>query len=336
MRLVDTTQEQADAILAAMAAVASGGGAHEPSPADRAVLAAAAKHVLDGAAVPTNLDRGIPEHIADVLPDPQIRELALTLASVVTFADPDERDEQHAATLDPARVAVVRDLAERLGTSTRDVHDLEALTKGHHELVEYCAFRRFVGSAFGIGMGRATAQATGAMVGTGNREHHEMWARIEKLPDDTLGAQLVRYYHENGWPYPGTAHRQPLSFAIHDFHHVLGGYPTTPHGELQVGAFTGGAAERPLDVVMFFLMWEQLGVRDSFDAVAGAHDKLELEPFFAALERGARTNGGFIGAGWEPWSLVEHDLDDVRAQFDIRPGGVIRGDDAWNRDPVHE
>jgi hypothetical protein len=155
---------------------------------------------------------------------------------------------------------------------------------------------------------------------------------VEVLPAGTVGAELVRYYHDNGWRYPGTDRHQPLAFAEHDFHHVLGGYSTTASGELRVGAFTAGVARRPLDCALFFLMWEQLGIGSP--AIPGAVGAFEPEPFFAALERGSRTSHSFIGDGWDPWAIVDRDLDEVRAEYRIGPGAQLAPGEPYDGDPA--
>ena len=162
---------------------------------------------------------------------------------------------------------------------------------------------------------------------------HALWERIEGLPAGTVGSELIRYYHENGWSYPGTDHHEPLTNASHDFHHVLGGYATTPSGELQVGAFAAGVAERPMDSAVIFLMWEHLGVGSP--SIPGAADAFEPERFFAALDRGTHTTRDFTGGGWDPWAIVERDLDEVRARYEIGPGAQLGAGDPVQPRPGH-
>jgi hypothetical protein len=158
----------------------------------------------------------------------------------------------------------------------------------------------------------------------GAHEINVLWARAELLPVGTVGAALIRYYRENGWTYPGTDPLRPLASAAHDVHHVLGGYATTPTGELQLGAFTAGAARRAIDHADLVARWRQLGGTGELDA----------EPCFAALERGRSTTFDFVSADWDPWCVVARDLDTVRQQYGIGPGAQLRPDAPFNRDPA--
>ncbi len=162
------------------------------------------------------------------------------------------------------------------------------------------------------------------------RRVHALWARIEQLPTGTVGAELVRYYADNGWRYPGTDHHEPLTVATHDFHHVLGGYPTTLAGELGVGAFTAGAADRPWDCVISFLTWAQAGAATA-NRETGT---LTPEPCTAALERGARTTSAFVAGSWDPWSMVDRDLEALRTEYQIDDGAPLAPGDAYDVDPV--
>jgi hypothetical protein len=333
MDLVTLSPAQQHAIIGVLGAVATARGTTAPTAADLAVIDAAARHLLGGPEVPDMLATSLPTTLVEDLADPEVAELAFVLASVLSFADITVSEKGDHATLDPARVAVIEELAEQIGTGHHDVKDLLGLTKHHRERVAYDLFRRFLSGTYGEQqtMIATTVQQTKARLGIDVKKNHERWAEIEALPSGTVGAELIRYYHDNGWPYPGTDHHQPMSFAVHDFHHVLGGYATTPAGELQVGAFTAGVSRRPLDCALFFLMWAQLGTGSP--SIPGAVGAFESEPFFAALERGARTHHNFIGTGWDPWEITGRDLEEMRTKYGIGPGSQLGVGDPYNLNP---
>jgi hypothetical protein len=164
------------------------------------------------------------------------------------------------------------------------------------------------------------------------RRVHALWDRIEQLPAGTVGGELVRYYDENGWRYPGTDHHEPLTFAAHDFHHVLGGYATTPAGELMVGAFTAGVVERPIESAAVLLLWEQLGAGSA--TAAAAADAFDADSCATALERGTRTTGDYGARGWDPWAIVDRDLSEMRAVYQIDDGGQLAPGEPYDLDPV--
>ncbi len=283
--------------------------------------------------LPDRLAISIPGDVAEQLSSPESQELALTVATVLCFSDGSDSDDTHEA-LDPFRATVVNDLARYLNVAERDVIELRRLTKQQRDRVASDLFRRFVVSTSGDEptiVHTALAQSE-TRLDIDARRVHALWERVERLPDGSVGAELIRYYRDNGWSYPGTDHHQPLLFAEHDFHHVLGGYATTPVGELLVGAFTAGVAQRPMDCAVFLLLREQLGIGSP--AIPGVDGAFEPDSFFAALERGLDTSFEFVGPGWDPWSTVERDLVEVRVEYGIGIGAQLAPGDPYDRDPI--
>jgi hypothetical protein len=312
--------------VAVLGAVATARGMVEPTPGDLAVIGAAADRLLGGPAMPEDLGGSIPGVVAERLTDVAARELTLAIGTVLCFEDATAVDEveREPGAPDPVRVMVVVDLARYLRVSALDVVEVRRLAKLHHDVVAFDRARRT--------SVRSTATPVETLLDIDARRVHALWDRIQELPTGTVGAELVRYYRDNGWTYPGTDHHEPLTLAAHDVHHVLGGYPTTPAGELGVGAFTAGAAGRPLDGVLRFLTWAQA------DAGGGSPTAVEdgfgREAFVASFERGARTTGDFAATGWDPWVVVDRDLDALRVEYQIDGFGPLAPGDAYDIDPV--
>jgi hypothetical protein len=311
MQLAPVTAEQAETIVVVLGAVATARGTVEATAADRAVIEAAARHLLGSPDVPADLRGSIPGVVAERLTDPATRELTLAIATVLCFDDGAVDDvELESGSLHPVRVMVVDDLARYLRASALGVVEVRRVAKLHHDLVAFDLGRR-------TNVGGANPP-TGARLDIDARRVHALWERIELLPTGTVGAELVRYYRDNGWSYPGTDHHQPLTVATHDLHHVLGGYPTTLAGECGVGAFTAGAIGRPVEGVLRLLTWEQQ-VADA-RPLAGSEDDVDLAALAAAFERGARTTGAFAAPDWDPWTTVDRDLEALRAEYQIDAG----------------
>ncbi|MGZ4690233.1 MAG: hypothetical protein ACXVJW_18495 [Acidimicrobiia bacterium] len=334
MPLATIDSDPAATIVAVLGAVATARGTQTASEADRAVIRAAATAFLGGPEVPEELASSIPGEVAEALATPESRELTLTIASVLCFADVTVSDDAKRGFLDPVRATVMDDLARYLRVSALEVIEIRHLTKYHRDRVAFDLFRRFPITPHGDD----TTTVHAAMLRTETRldidaRHvHALWEQTEALPEGTVGAELIRYYRDNDWHYPGTDHHQPLMFAEHDFHHVLGGYATTPAGELQLGAFIAGVARRPMDAARIFLTWEQLGVGST--SIADPLSTFDADSFRVALERGTRTTESFIGDGWDPWSIVERDVVDVRADYAIGEGAQLEAGEPYDRDPI--
>jgi hypothetical protein len=326
MQLATVTAEQAETIVAVLGAVATARGMADPTPGDRAVIGAAADRLLGAPAVPDDLGGSIPGVVAERLTDDATRELTLAIATVLCFDDTTvvEDVERQPGAPDPVRAMVVDDLARYLRVSVLDVVEMRRVAKLHHDVVASDRARRT-----NVG-GAATPVET--RVDIDARRVHALWDRIGGLPGGTVGAELVRYYGDNGWTYPGTDHHQPLTLATHDLHHVLGGYPTTIAGELGVGAFTAGAAGRPLDGVLRFLAWAQVDADGA--PTGGVVDGFAPHAVVAAFERGSRTTGAFVAASWDPWAVVDRDLDSLRAEYQIDGPGPLAAAGAYDTDPV--
>lgn len=334
MQVVDTTPDQDAAVFAVLGVVTTMGGEAAPSEADEALIRMAADHVLGGAELPPVLATELSDDDVDALGDGDARELAMQVATILCLADVKEATERKLPYFDPARVEVLHDTARRVGLDEDDVNELQRLTQDHRARVTYDLFRRYLSSKSGehLPMLRTTLEQAAAAVPVDRDEHEARWRLVERLPEGTVGAELIRYYHEHNWVYPGTNRHQPLAFAEHDFHHVLGGYATTPSGELQIAAFIAGVADRPMDSARSFLMWEQLGIGSR--AIPGVIGALEPTTYFSALERGSNTTRDFVGDEWDPWSIVDRRVEEVRDQYRIGPGAQLGPDDPYDQDPA--
>jgi hypothetical protein len=333
MELAAIDPDQATTIVAVLGAVATARGTQPASEADLAVIRAASRHLLGNPRVSSELAHSIPGEVTEVLATPDAREITLTIASILCFADAAVTDDTLRGFLDPARVTVVDDLARYLRVSALDVLDIRRLVKFHRDRVAFDLFRRFpLASDGGDGsMVDAAVRHAESRVDIDSRHVHALWSRAESMPSGTVGAELVRYYRDNDWPYPGSDHHLPLRVVDHDVHHILGGYPTTSAGEIALGAFLAGVARRPIDGARTFLLWEQLTAGST---AAIGPDPFDVETFLLAFDRGFRTTVDFSEPGWDAWSIVDFDLARLREQYGIGGGAPLEAGDPYDLDPL--
>jgi hypothetical protein len=105
---------------------------------------------------------------------------------------------------------------------------------------------------------------------------------------------------------------------------VLGGYDTSPEGEIQVASFSAGYKHNsPFNVVLFSAMIYSAGVNvrptpDGYTTVGVLGKPGVAERMFAAIERGSHVNTD-LADKWDYWPFVELPLDEVRKRLNVLP-----------------
>jgi hypothetical protein len=158
----------------------------------------------------------------------------------------------------PAVTSSVEAFAQALGVDAPELHDLRLLTRHHMVLFRIDFWRHgHIGEMMRnqldqhgiLGLARGVLGLRGLVE---DRELAAKYRAWERLPQDTLGYAIWRYYQTNGFALPGERTGFPEAGLYHDFSHVLGGYDTDPPGEIEVAAFTAGYKQyRPIYVVLF-------------------------------------------------------------------------------------
>src|SRR5262245_60029459 len=231
-----------------MVATASGGiGASQ-----RALMEAACRVVLR---IDADIDALAPitsEELAAGFPVPELRRQFVNGMLVVALADGLPSRET---------VVQVERFADALGIDTPELTDLRRLTEHHMLLFKLDFLRRSqVGDIMRnqreqhgvVGLVRSVLGLRGLLEDATLAARYRAW---ERLPEDTLGHALLRYYQRNGFGMPGERGGFPEAGIYHDFSHVLADYDTDPEGEVEVAAFTAGYKQaRPFYVVLFAVL----------------------------------------------------------------------------------
>ncbi|MBT8298213.1 MAG: hypothetical protein KJO52_07750 [Maribacter sp.] len=146
------------------------------------------------------------------------------------------------------------------------------------------------------------------------------YKNLKNYPINTVGYHLYEYYEKNNFKFPGEVEGDNPEFPmiIHDISHVLGDYQPTPEEEMEVLAFTAGYRHgRGFDAVFQAIVHFHLGLK--IDAAFQPYqDRFQPEPFFKALKRGNQMNVDLFH-NWDPWSIMDKDINEVRENFNIQP-----------------
>ncbi|MEY3361048.1 MAG: hypothetical protein RL531_767 [Actinomycetota bacterium] len=154
----------------------------------------------------------------------------------------------------------------------------------------------------------------------------ELVARImafERLPEDTLGFALTRFYADHGLDVPGaTSSTFNYIFVAHDMNHVIAGYDPIAAGEMALGAFQMGMNDSEVSWILCLtnLAIHEAGVIQLGD-IAPKHATLSrpgvADMFARAMARGVATTGDFAAA--DHLALADRPLEEVRATYGVPP-----------------
>lgn len=146
---------------------------------------------------------------------------------------------------------------------------------------------------------------------------------LGRLPQKTFGRALWDFDKTNGYPFPGDPAALNAAFGTaHDSTHVISGYDTSARGELLVSTFTAGMhpinpmSGHILPVIFFFHFGEQMN-----DVGHAGKGGLDPDEFWHAWARGAEMTADLFDPKWSVWDWVEHDLDELRRQWNVTPPG---------------
>jgi hypothetical protein len=151
-----------------------------------------------------------------------------------------------------------------------------------------------------------------------NKDKFWNYKRLGLLPEGTLGREYWRHMTEVGFGFPGEPAGIPDAVAYHDVLHVLADNETTPHGEIQQGAFQAGNRREDgfFFVQMVILQFHQ-GVQVT-PATGAFTDQFHPDVVLWAIHRGAKCNQDMTHQ-WNFWPLMALPMADARAQVGLLP-----------------
>jgi hypothetical protein len=146
---------------------------------------------------------------------------------------------------------------------------------------------------------------------------------FERLPEDTLGHALTRFYADFRLTVPGaTANVLNYAFVAHDMNHVIAGYDPVASGELALGAFQMGMNDSETSWLLCLtnLAIHEAGVIQLGDIAPKtgtlARDGV-ADTFARAMARGIACTGDFGVA--DHLAMADRPLEQVRADYGVPP-----------------
>jgi hypothetical protein len=300
----------------AMSAVVSAGGRVAPLPVERDSILAIQRHLLGQAEPIRARAAGLPDDLATVITDPELRRLTVQLLVILAVVGRRVRGD---------KVAVVVEAAQRLGVEERGVLLLQRAAQGQFKRIAMSLMKGFVD--WWSPSGKAglrdwmrfvwwmLPQLHGAGTARRNAELAARYAALATLPEGTFGRALHAFYADNSISLPGQPKSVP--WVMHEVYHVLSEYGVKLEAELLLTAFVGGSlGENCMDQIMFGLLSYQTGSPLIGGVVA--EGLLDPDSYFAAMARGAAMTANVV-QGWDLWAVAGADLQELRARYGIPP-----------------
>lgn len=300
------------ALAQACQAVITGQGTEQPTEREQAMVQELFP-VLVGFPWPSPVGAQIPVGFSGFITTSRQRQEVMQLLTLLAFVEP---------RLDATKVMLLEQLANELQVEADVVADLERVCQRHVLKAFGDMYRRTFRELNDDGVVQGYARFILPMLGIGiDGEHQARYDALPYSPPESLGAALHQYYAENQFPFPGSRKGLPYAYvAIHDVHHVIGGYATDPDGELQVLAFSMGLfPDHALLIALPALLQFQMGIADPMAAGVAPKlkDQLNAPAFAAGLERGAAATGPIRDFHWDFWPWIDRPLAEVRQLLNV-------------------
>ncbi len=321
MDFIEPTPEIAPFGLRAMAMVAraseNGLGATQ-----RVLLDAAQRVILHTEIDIDSLPPITPEELAQKFDDPAIARQLIRGMVIMSLAE---------GPASPRQTELISTFAAALGVKEPAVKVIRELTEGDILMFRLDFYRRshlrdYMRTQYKL-QGGFLGMAKAVLGVTGMHEDEKLAGRFRALgdlPENTLGHHLFLHYTSNGFAFPGEKGGFPMGAMFHDIGHVLGGYDTTPEGELRVSAFQAGYRrnEDAFFTILFAVLIHTAGVNMApikMPVLLGRIAQGELfEEIVTALKRGGSMTTD-LGDAWDFWPYMDLPLDLVRERLGVPP-----------------
>jgi hypothetical protein len=230
----------------------------------------------------------------------------------------------HAHPIRPSSCAFLKALARSLATHDSVIDVIDAVFRGRHVKARVLSMRRGLRvmlkeawtaeGAMGV-LRFVIAMALKAAV---NKDKFWNYKRLGLLPEGTLGRTYWSHMTRVGFGFPGEPAGIPDSVAYHDVLHVLADNETTPHGEIQQGAFqAGNRREDGFFFLQMVLLQFHQGVQVT-PATGGFTGNFHPDLVLWAIHRGAKCNVDMTHQ-WDFWPLMGLSMEEARRRISLLP-----------------
>ncbi len=283
-----------------------------------------------------------PAQAAEAIKDPAIRSQTVqAMIALEMLAPTTQRTAEEASgnkhRFQDGTLPHIEEYVRALDVKLPEMKTLNAIASDHEEMIYLDIFFRtpvrtgLVDSIKDSGL-RNTIKAIGAARGHGSSPAvADKFKRLEDLPEGTWGYQLAHMYQANGWLFPGETGGPPETLSIHDWVHVLSGYPPSPVGELQVNSFIHACSEDPLSFGYMILALAAYGLGgfnpggQKWTTKGDAYVRDDVGQLFAEAVMRSKTVGVDLFAV-DHWGQANKTVEEMREKYSIPAKTVDIGD----------
>lgn len=321
-KILEVRGDDAIDILGLLKAVATAEGALELHEIHRLTLEAMAHHLF-ACEVDCDTLEGAIAGAGERITDPELRREVMNMAGIFPFLEPESMEP---------RVDVFERLGEAFELGRKYARELRHLCHEAVSELTICMLRPIALETGKTLVDLSLTFAEGPLHLDGDAEVLARYERYRELDDGIFGKVLTDYYRDNTFPLPGTPHA-PMSngLKVHDIHHVLEGYPTTPLGETCILAFDAAVMDLDLGkTLVAYVAQFQVGLQ--FDKTLPLwRNQFKPDIVMRAYERGGACNTDFLKLDFDWTELLEQPLAEVRERFGIPVDGALMREpgDLW-------
>ncbi len=311
MKQLKWSEEESQAVLRAMATVATDGGESELDAIGRQMLLATRDFILGA---PGRIPEGeliSPAQLSEDLRDPEKRRQATEFLILMPYLPMEVSGD---------RVTRVEAFAAALDVRCNTLRDLRLICDGRLGRWAISYTRRTI-AAYEPGGALAQLKAVGASVlqFVGNKKVAARYGALRNLPEGTLGRAFYDFYRDRSFPLPGEKKSFTELVVGHDMTHILTGYNTDKSGEVNVAGIEAGMSptdlgfEMLLEVILLFHMGEG---RIDGGLVEPGKGHFHPEQVMQAVRRGFQIKVDLI-AGLDYWQDMETPVEELRRRMGI-------------------